>query len=42
VTMSGSSIEEQRFLYVVDGSNKWVRILNRKTLEIVDSVGGRA
>ena len=34
--------KEQRFLYVVDGSNKWVRILNRKTLEIVDSVGGRA
>ena len=22
--------KEQRFLYVVDGSNKWVRILNRK------------
>ena len=34
--------KEQRFLYVVDGSNKWVHILNRKTLEIVDSVGGRA
>jgi NHL repeat len=34
--------KEQRFLYVVDGSNKWVRILNRRTLEIVDSVGGRA
>jgi hypothetical protein len=34
--------KEQRFLYVVDGSNKWVRILNRQTLEIVDSVGGRA
>ena len=33
---------EQRFLYVVDGSNKWVRILNRQTLQIVDSVGGRA
>jgi sugar lactone lactonase YvrE len=34
--------KEQRFLYVVDGSNKWVHILDRKTLEIVDSVGGRA
>ena len=34
--------KEQRFLYVVDGSNKWVHILNRRTLEIVDSVGGRA
>lgn len=34
--------KEQRFLYVVDGSNKWVRILNRQTLAIVDSVGGHA
>jgi hypothetical protein len=33
---------EQRFLYFVDGSNKWVRILNRQTLQIVDSVGGHA
>jgi DNA-binding beta-propeller fold protein YncE len=32
----------QRFLYIVDGSNKYVRILNRQTLEIVDSVGGHA
>jgi DNA-binding beta-propeller fold protein YncE len=32
----------QTFLYVVDGSNKWVRILNRDTLAIVDSVGGHA
>lgn len=34
--------KEQRFLYVVDGSNKTVRILNRQTLEIVGSIGARA
>jgi DNA-binding beta-propeller fold protein YncE len=34
--------KEQKFLYIVDGSNKYVRILNRQTLEIVDSVGGHA
>jgi hypothetical protein len=34
--------QEQRFLYVVDGSNKAVRILNRQTLEIVANVGGHA
>jgi DNA-binding beta-propeller fold protein YncE len=34
--------KEQRFLYVVDGSNKTVRILNRQTLEIVGSIGGHA
>lgn len=32
----------QRFIYLVDGSNKWIRILDRQTLEIVDSVGGHA
>jgi hypothetical protein len=32
----------QRFLYVVDGSNKAVRVLNRQTLEIVANIGGRA
>jgi DNA-binding beta-propeller fold protein YncE len=32
----------QRFLYVVDGSNKTVRILDRQTLEIVANVGGHA
>ena len=32
----------QQFLYVVDGSNKAVRVLNRQTLEIVSSVGGHA
>ncbi|MBI4519354.1 MAG: hypothetical protein HY701_00835 [Gemmatimonadetes bacterium] len=32
----------QRFLYVVDGSNKVVRILDRQTLEMVSSVGGHA
>jgi DNA-binding beta-propeller fold protein YncE len=34
--------KEQRFLYIVDGSNKAVRILNRQTLEIVENVGGHA
>jgi len=34
--------KEQRWLYVVDGSNKAVRILNRQTLEIVGSIGGHA
>jgi DNA-binding beta-propeller fold protein YncE len=34
--------EAQRFLYVVDGSNKAVRVLDRATLEIVAKVGGRA
>jgi DNA-binding beta-propeller fold protein YncE len=32
----------QQFLYIVDGSNKAVRILNRQTLEIVANVGGHA
>jgi DNA-binding beta-propeller fold protein YncE len=34
--------KEQKFLYVVDGSNKAIRILNRQTLEILASVGGHA
>jgi DNA-binding beta-propeller fold protein YncE len=33
---------EQRFLYVMDGSNKAIRILNRQTMEIVANVGGHA
>jgi len=32
----------QQFLYVLDGSNKAVRVLNRQTLEQVSSVGGHA
>ena len=32
----------QRFLYVLDGSNKAVRVLNRQTLEVVSNVGGHA
>jgi DNA-binding beta-propeller fold protein YncE len=32
----------QQFLYLVDGSNKVVRILNRQTLEILANVGGHA
>ena len=34
--------KDQRFLYVVDGSNKAIRILNRQTLDILASVGGHA
>ena len=34
--------KEQRFLYVVDGSNKAVRVLDRQSLEIVARVGGFA
>jgi hypothetical protein len=34
--------KEQRFLYVVDGSNKAIRVLNRQTLETVESIGGHA
>jgi DNA-binding beta-propeller fold protein YncE len=33
---------EQRFLYVLDGSNKAIRVLNRQTLEIVANIGGHA
>ncbi len=39
----GTSIDsEQRFLYIVDGSNKVIRIFNRQTMEQVGSVGGHA
>lgn len=34
--------QAQRFLYVVDGSNKVIRVLNRQTLEEVSRVGGHA
>jgi DNA-binding beta-propeller fold protein YncE len=34
--------KDQKFLYVVDGSNKAVRVLNRQTLQIVSSIGGHA
>jgi hypothetical protein len=34
--------KEQRFLYVLDGSNKAIRVLNRQTLEIVSNIGGHA
>ena len=34
--------KEQKFLYVVDGSNKAIRVLNRQTLEIVANIGGHA
>jgi DNA-binding beta-propeller fold protein YncE len=34
--------KEQRFLYVLDGSNKAIRVLNRQTLETVGNIGGHA
>jgi hypothetical protein len=34
--------KEQKFLYVLDGSNKAIRVLNRQTMEILASVGGHA
>jgi DNA-binding beta-propeller fold protein YncE len=34
--------KDQKFLYVVDGSNKAVRVLNRQTLQTVSSIGGHA
>jgi len=34
--------KDQRFLYVLDGSNKAIRVLNRQTMEIVGNIGGRA
>jgi DNA-binding beta-propeller fold protein YncE len=33
---------DQKFLYVMDGSNKAVRVLNRQTMEIVSTIGGHA
>jgi hypothetical protein len=33
---------EEAFLYVVDGSNKAIRVLDRLTLEVVTSIGGHA
>ena len=33
---------EQKFLYIVDGSNKAIRVLDRKTLQIVSNIGGHA
>jgi len=32
----------QKFLYIVDGSNKAIRVLNRETLEVLSSIGGHA
>jgi DNA-binding beta-propeller fold protein YncE len=34
--------KDQKFLYVLDGSNKAIRILNRQTMEVIASVGGHA
>jgi DNA-binding beta-propeller fold protein YncE len=41
-TFAVSPDPQQRFLYVVDGSNKAIRVLNRQTLEVVSSIGGHA
>ena len=40
--LATSPDRDETFLYVVDGSNKAVRVLNRQTLEIVASIGGHA
>lgn len=34
--------KEQKFLYLVDGSNKVVRVFNRQTMEMVSTIGGHA
>jgi DNA-binding beta-propeller fold protein YncE len=34
--------KDQRYLYVMDGSNKAIRVLNRQTLETLTSIGGHA
>jgi hypothetical protein len=34
--------KDQKFLYVLDGSNKAIRVLNRQTLEIVSNIGGHS
>ena len=34
--------KDQRFLYIVDGSNKVVRVMNRQTMEQVSAIGGHA
>jgi len=34
--------KEQKFLYIVDGSNKAIRVLNRQTLATVSNIGGHA
>ena len=34
--------KEQKFLYVMDGSNKVIHVLNRQTMEIVANIGGHA
>lgn len=33
---------EQRFLYVLDGSNKAIRVYNRQSMQIVENIGGHA
>jgi DNA-binding beta-propeller fold protein YncE len=34
--------KEQKFMYVLDGSNKAIHVLERQTLEIVSNIGGHA
>ena len=34
--------KEQRFLYVMDGSNKAIRVYDRKSMELVENIGGHA
>jgi hypothetical protein len=34
--------KEQRFLYVLDGSNKAIRVYNRQSMESIETIGGHA
>jgi hypothetical protein len=34
--------KEQKFLYLIDGSNKVIRVMNRQTMEVVSTIGGHA
>jgi DNA-binding beta-propeller fold protein YncE len=34
--------KDQKFLYIVDGSNKAIRVLDRQTLQILSNIGGHA
>ncbi|MDA1186079.1 MAG: hypothetical protein O2930_15750 [Acidobacteria bacterium] len=39
--LASSPDPDQTFLYVADGANAWVHILDRATLDVVSRVGGR-
>jgi len=41
-TFAVSPDSEQTFLYLADGANKVVRVFNRRTMEMVSTIGGHA